>query len=73
MGLSISLKFDLQGRLAVRQYGYRPSLKSRLISFAQTILMEVLPSSLVFPLYTFLRRTGIKTSLDSLSLRLASN
>jgi len=59
--------------LAVGKYGYKPSLKSKLISLIQTVIMEVIPASLVFPLYTFIRRTKIKETLDNLSLRLASN
>jgi glycosyltransferase involved in cell wall biosynthesis len=60
-------------RLAVSKYGYKPSLKSKLISLIQTIVMEIIPASLVFPLYTLIRRTKIKETLDNLSLRLASN
>lgn len=60
-------------RLAERKYGYRPSLKSRLISLAQSLVMDILPGSLVFPLYTLIRRTRIKETLDNLNLRLASN
>lgn len=58
-------------RLAVRKYGYKPSLKSKLISFAQFLVMEILPSSLIFPLYTLIRRTKVKQTLDNLRLQAA--
>lgn len=60
-------------RLAVHKYGYRPSFKSKLISLAQKIILRVLPSSLIFPLYTFIRRTKLTETLGHLSLRLAHN
>jgi len=59
--------------LAVHKYAYKPNLKSKLTSLAQTILMEVLPSSLVFPLYTLIRRTRIKETFDNLRLQVASS
>jgi glycosyltransferase involved in cell wall biosynthesis len=60
-------------RLAVRKYGYHPSLKSRLISAIQNIVIYLLPSRLIFPVYTLIRRTKIKETLENLSLRLAQN
>lgn len=60
-------------RLAVRKYGYKPSLRSRLVSLTQTIIMSIIPASLVFPIYTFLRGTKIKENLENIKLRLASN
>lgn len=60
-------------RLAASKYGYKPSLKSKLVSLAQSVVMDVLPTSLVFPLYTLIRRTRIKETLDNLNLSLASN
>ena len=60
-------------RLAVRKYGYQPSLKSLLLASAQSLVLSVIPASLVFPLYTLIRRTNIKETLDNLNLRLALN
>jgi hypothetical protein len=59
-------------RLAVEKHGYRPSLRSRLISLAQTIALSILPSSLIFPLYTLIRRTRIRETLENLRLHPAS-
>lgn len=60
-------------RLAIKNYGYRPSLKSRLISLIQKMVISFVPSSLIFPLYTLVRRTKIKETMETLHLRLASN
>lgn len=60
-------------RLAVRKYGYKPSLRSRLIASIQDIVIFVLPDSLIFPVYSFFRGTKIKETVDDLHLRLASN
>jgi glycosyltransferase involved in cell wall biosynthesis len=59
-------------RLAVTKYGYTPSIKSRIISEIQTLVISLIPASLIFPLYTFTRGTKIKQRLEDLSLRLAS-
>jgi len=59
-------------RLAISQYGYRPSLKSRLVATAQNIVISLLPSGLIFPVYSLLRRTKIKETMDNLHLRLAT-
>ena len=60
-------------RLAVSKYGYKPNLKSRLLAGTQSLILSVIPSALIFPLYTFLRGTKIKEKLENLNLRLASN
>lgn len=60
-------------RLAVQNYGYRPTLKAKITAFIQTIVLSVVPSSLIFPLYTFIRGTRIKETLDDIQLRLASS
>jgi glycosyltransferase involved in cell wall biosynthesis len=60
-------------RLAVHKYGYKPSLKSKLISVAQSIALNILPDFVIFPLYTAIRRAKIKETFDDLSLRLAGS
>lgn len=60
-------------RLAVEKHGYKPTLKSKIIALIQTIIITLIPSSLVFPLYTFIRGTRIKEKLENLNLRLAHN
>jgi len=60
-------------RLAVRKYGYHPSLKSKIVALAQKIILNVVPSSFIFPLYTFIRRTKITETFGHLSLKLSSN
>lgn len=60
-------------QLAINKYGYKPSLKSKVLSLAQSFVLTILPSSLVFPVYTYLRRTKIKETLENISLRLASS
>lgn len=60
-------------RLAVAKYGYKPSLKSIVLATVQKIVLSVIPASLVFPLYTFVRGTKIKEKLENLNLRLAQN
>lgn len=60
-------------RLALRKYGYKPSLKSRLLASIQSLVLSVVPSTLIFPLYTFIRGTKIKERLENLNLRLASS
>ena len=59
-------------RLAIRKYGYHPSLKSRLLDTIQNLAISILPSNLIFPVYRFLRGTKIKQTLDDLHLHLAS-
>ena len=59
--------------LAVSKYGYRPSLKSKALALAQEITLSIVPSQYIFPLYTFLRNTKIKETIDNLRLKLASN
>jgi glycosyltransferase involved in cell wall biosynthesis len=60
-------------RLAVRKYGYKPSWKSRFISFAQSLALTVRPASLIFPVYRFLRSSGLKESNLNLHLQGASS
>jgi|WetSurMetagenome_2_1015567.scaffolds.fasta_scaffold93515_2 glycosyltransferase involved in cell wall biosynthesis len=59
-------------RLALHKYGYRPSLKSRLLASAQNLVISLLPSHLIFPVYNLLRRTKIQETMDTLHLRLSS-
>jgi glycosyltransferase involved in cell wall biosynthesis len=59
--------------LAVSKHGYKPKLKSRIIAGIQSMVLSVIPSSLIFPLYTLVRSTKIKERLENLNLRLASN
>jgi len=60
-------------RLAITKYGYKPSLKSKVLASIQSLVLSVIPSSLIFPLYSFVRGTKIKERLENLNLRLASN
>lgn len=60
-------------RLAVSKYGYKPKLKSSILALAQSIVLSILPASLIFPIYTFIRGTKIKEKLENLNLRVASN
>ena len=55
-------------RLAIKKYGYKPSLKSYILASIQSLVISVIPSSLIFPLYTLIRRTKIKETLVSLRL-----
>ncbi|HOX96639.1 MAG TPA: glycosyltransferase family 2 protein [Candidatus Woesebacteria bacterium] len=57
--------------LAVRRYGYRPSLKSKIVSQVQKVVIKLIPTSMIFPLYTLVRRTKIKETMDHLRLRLS--
>ncbi len=50
-------------RLAISKHGYRPSLKARLIALAQKLVVSLIPSSLIFPLYTFVRGSKIKEKI----------
>jgi len=59
-------------RLAVEKHGYKPKAKSRIIAAIQSLVLTILPASLVFPLYTLVRGTKIKERLENLNLRLAS-
>lgn len=58
--------------LAVTKHGYKPKLKSKIIAALQSVVLSIIPESLVFPLYTFIRGTRIKETIDNLNLRLAS-
>lgn len=60
-------------RLAVSKYGYKPKLKSRILASIQSMVLSVIPSALIFPLYTLVRGTKIKEKLENLNLRLASS
>ena len=59
--------------LAVAKHGYKPKLKSLILASIQSIVLSVVPNSLIFPLYTFIRGTKIKEKLENVSLRLASS
>lgn len=59
--------------LAIDKYGYKPSLKSKILASIQSLVLSVLPTSLIFPLYTFVRGTKIKEKLENLNLRFAGN
>lgn len=59
-------------QLAVSKHGYKPKLKSKIIATLQSLVLSVIPESLVFPLYTFIRGTRIKETIENLNLRLAS-
>ncbi|HSV94988.1 MAG TPA: glycosyltransferase [Spirochaetia bacterium] len=58
--------------LAVSKHGYKPKLKSKIIAQLQSLVLSVIPGSFVFPLYTFVRGTKIKETIDNLNLRLTS-
>lgn len=58
--------------IAVKKYGYKPTPKAKVIAFFQKIALTILPDEFIFPLYTFIRGTKIKETLDNLHLRLAS-
>ncbi len=59
-------------RLAVEKHGYKPKAKAKVIAAIQSLVLSVIPTSLVFPLYTLVRGTKIKEKLENLNLRLAS-
>ena len=42
-------------RIATRLYGYKPSIKAKVINLAQFIVVTALPSSLIYPVFTVLR------------------
>ena len=58
--------------LAVQKHGYKPKLKSQILALIQSLVLSVLPTSLIFPLYTLVRSTKIKEKLENLNLRLTS-
>jgi glycosyltransferase involved in cell wall biosynthesis len=60
-------------RLALSKYGYKPNLKSLILASLQSLALSILPSSLIFPVYRFIRGTRIEETIDNISLRLASN
>jgi glycosyltransferase involved in cell wall biosynthesis len=60
-------------QLAISKYGYQPSIKSKVLASIQSLVLSVIPASLVFPLYTFIRGTKIKEKLEDLNLRLANS
>ena len=46
----------LKTRLAsIKKYNYRPSIKSILITLAQTVVILMIPESSIYPLYTLIR------------------
>ena len=47
--------------MAVKLYGYKPTMGARVEVFLQDIVVAVLPAGLVFPLYSFLR--GMKVNI----------
>lgn len=53
--------------MAVKQYGYKPSLRSWLIHLLQVSVIMILPDTYIYPIYTFIR--GIQSiKLPSSSL-----
>ncbi len=56
--------------LARTKYGYKPSIKSTLINFAQVAIVGIVPGFLIYPLYVFAR--GIKSPLQLLKTALRS-
>lgn len=49
-------------RLAVKKYGYRPSLKARMVNQLQIATINLLPETLIYPVYLLVR--GIKSPLQ---------
>ena len=61
-----TFKHTLQVRYkAVREYGYKPSLKSLVANLAQIVIIALLPSKLIYPLFRLLRVRRKKATLPS--------
>ena len=60
---SVTLKVR---KLAISKYGYKPSLKAKLIHSTQKLILKLLPASLIYPLYVLIR--GIESPLDEIRL-----
>lgn len=54
--------------LAIRKYGYRPTFKGVMTTFAQVILISLIPDSWIYPIYSLIRGTNkfnVKINLDA--------
>ncbi|MCD6225910.1 glycosyltransferase [bacterium] len=61
-----TFKHTLQVRYkAVREYGYKPSLKGLAANLAQIVIIALLPSKLIYPLFRLLRVRRKKATLPS--------
>lgn len=52
-------------KLAIKQYGYSPTFKAKLIHRTQKIIIKILPAHLIYPIYIAIR--GIRSPLQQLS------
>lgn len=57
--------------LAVSQYGYRPTLKSKLVNLIQRFIIKILPDFLIYPLYAISR--GMESPMQPLHNHLMLN
>jgi glycosyltransferase involved in cell wall biosynthesis len=54
--------------LAIRKYGYRPTFKGVMTTFAQIILISLIPDNWIYPIYSLIRGTNkfnVKINLDA--------
>lgn len=45
-------------KLAVKYYGYKPSLKARVLNLVQFVVVSVLPEALIYPVFAIIRGFG---------------